>query len=31
VLHACRKVAELRQLDSKIGDDYQNLLRVIST
>jgi chromosomal replication initiator protein len=27
VLHACRKVAELRQEDLKIREDYENLLR----
>ncbi|TXH05642.1 MAG: chromosomal replication initiator protein DnaA [Nevskiaceae bacterium] len=27
VLHACRKVAELRQDDLKIREDYENLLR----
>jgi chromosomal replication initiator protein len=27
VLHACRKVAELRTDDLKIREDYENLLR----
>ncbi len=30
VLHACRKVAELRATDARIDDDYQNLLRLLS-
>lgn len=30
VLHACRKVSELRFLDTQINDDYQNLLRLLS-
>jgi len=31
VLHACRKVQELREIDNRISDDYQNLLRSITT
>ena len=31
VLHACRKVAELRSGDSRIDEDYQNLLRILSS
>lgn len=31
VLHACKKVVELKELDSRVADDYQNLLRTIST
>ncbi len=31
VLHACRKIKELRQSDFKINDDYVNLLRILST
>lgn len=31
VLHACRKIQELRESDSKLSDDYSNLLRVISS
>ncbi|TAN52912.1 MAG: chromosomal replication initiator protein DnaA [Methylococcaceae bacterium] len=31
VLHACRKIQELRDTDSKLSDDYSNLLRVISS
>nr|WP_301288412.1 chromosomal replication initiator protein DnaA [Natronospira proteinivora] len=31
VLHACRKVKELRETDTRIDDDYQNLLRTLTT
>jgi len=31
VLHACRKVAELRDMDARIGEDYNNLLRTLTT
>lgn len=31
VLHACRKVAELRETDSDIREDYKNLLRSLSS
>ena len=30
VLHGCRKIAELRESDSKINEDYVNLLRILS-
>jgi chromosomal replication initiator protein len=30
VLHACRKVAELRKDDSRVREDYENLLRMLS-
>ena len=30
VLHACRKVAELRKEDSRVREDYENLLRQLS-
>ena len=30
VLHACRKVAELRKEDSRVREDYENLLRLLS-
>ena len=30
VLHACRKVKELRDTDTRIGEDYQNLLRTLA-
>jgi chromosomal replication initiator protein len=31
VLHACRKVAELRETDMRIQEDYTSLLRILST
>jgi len=31
VLHACRKVAELRDCDARINEDYNNLLRTLTT
>ncbi len=31
VLHACRKVRELAELDERIKEDYQNLYRTLST
>lgn len=31
VLHACRKIAELRESDADIHEDYQNLLRTLSS
>jgi chromosomal replication initiator protein len=30
VLHACRKIKELRDTDTRIGEDYQNLLRTLA-
>ncbi|MDX1496707.1 MAG: chromosomal replication initiator protein DnaA, partial [Salinisphaeraceae bacterium] len=30
VLHACRKVAELCRTDTRINEDYNNLLRILS-
>ncbi len=30
VLHACRKVVELREQDSRINDDYGSLLRILT-
>lgn len=30
VLHACRKVKELRDSDNRVREDYQNLLRTLS-
>jgi len=30
VLHGCRKIAELRQSDNKINEDYKNMIRVLS-
>ncbi len=31
VLHACRKIEELRKSDLHIADDYTNLLRILTT
>ena len=31
VLHACRKVEELRETDARFGEDYANLLRTLTT
>ncbi len=31
VLHACRKVIELKEADARIGEDYSNLLRTLTT
>nr|WP_284060317.1 chromosomal replication initiator protein DnaA [Pseudomonas sp. NW5] len=31
VLHACRKIAELREEDADIREDYKNLLRTLTT
>jgi chromosomal replication initiator protein len=31
VLHACRKIKELRETDSDIHEDYKNLLRLLTT
>ncbi|MGI9286826.1 MAG: chromosomal replication initiator protein DnaA [Pseudomonadales bacterium] len=31
VLHACRKIKELRETDADIGNDYKNLLRSLTT
>jgi len=31
VLHACRKVEELRKNDVRVGEDYKNLLRLLTT
>tara|TARA_B110000967_G_C18848431_1_gene543274 strand:- start:1427 stop:1759 length:333 start_codon:yes stop_codon:yes gene_type:complete len=31
VLHACRKVAELLETDSRIAEDHRNLLRTLSS
>jgi chromosomal replication initiator protein len=30
-LHACRKVAELKETDIKVGEDYSNLQRILSS
>lgn len=31
VIHACRKVIELKETDNRIKEDYQNLLRTLTT
>jgi chromosomal replication initiator protein len=31
VLHACRKVAELKETDNRIAEDYRNLFRTLSS
>ncbi len=31
VLHGCRKIAELRESDAEIREDYRNLLRTLTT
>jgi chromosomal replication initiator protein len=31
VLHACRKVAELKETDVRVAEDYRNLLRTLSS
>ncbi len=31
VLHACRKIKELRETNSDIREDYKNLLRTLTT
>jgi chromosomal replication initiator protein len=31
VLHACKKISELRDADVRINEDHQNLLRILST
>ena len=31
VLHACRKVVELKETDNRIAEDYRNLLRTLSS
>ena len=30
VLHGCRKIAELRELDNRIDEDYKNIFRILS-
>ena len=31
VLHACKKIKELRDSDVRVNEDYQNLLRILTT
>ena len=30
VLHACRKIAELRQQDPRVSEDYDNLMKLLT-
>lgn len=30
ILHGCRKIAELRESDSRIDEDYMNMMRILS-
>jgi len=30
VIHACRKISELRQSDNKIEEDYKNIMKILS-
>ena len=31
VIHACRKIAELKETEQRINEDYANLLRTLTT
>ncbi|MEL0093395.1 MAG: helix-turn-helix domain-containing protein, partial [Pseudomonadales bacterium] len=31
VLHACRKISELRELNPDVRDDYRNLRRLLTS
>jgi len=31
VLHACRRIAELREIEARVNEDYQNLYRTLTT
>ena len=31
VLHACRKIAELKESSTDVGEDYKNLNRMLSS
>jgi len=31
VLHACRRVKELRETETRVAEDYNNLLRTLTT
>jgi chromosomal replication initiator protein len=31
VLHACRRVKELRDTETRVAEDYNNLLRTLTT
>ncbi len=30
ILHGCRKITELRESDARIGEDYMNMIRILS-
>jgi chromosomal replication initiator protein len=31
VLHACRRISELKSKDSRMNEDYSNLTRILTT
>jgi chromosomal replication initiator protein len=31
VLHACKRIKELREADNRIREDFDNLLRILTT
>jgi chromosomal replication initiator protein len=31
VLHACRRIADLRETEARVNEDYQNLYRTLTT
>ena len=31
VLHACRKIKQLRESENRVGEDYKNLLRTMNS
>jgi chromosomal replication initiator protein len=31
VLHACRRIKELRETETRVAEDYSNLLRTLTT
>ena len=31
VIHACKKIAELRETDQVIAEDYSNLVRILTS
>jgi chromosomal replication initiator protein len=31
VLHACRRIKELRETETRVAEDYNNLLRTLTT
>jgi chromosomal replication initiator protein len=30
VLHACKRIKELRESETRVGEDYSNLLRTLA-